>query len=90
MLALNYILLFLQELPKLRINLGKGNDDATVTTINHAISRNPGRKTRQNTINNNNKLKSNIQKKSNRRSNNLISDDETTEEEFSSSEHESE
>ena len=75
----------IQELPKLRINLGIGDGPAVVTTIEKEGGRNPNRQTRRkNFSNNNHKLKSNSKSKQKRRSK-KDSSDESSAVELSSS-----
>ena len=75
----------IQELPKLRINLGIGDGPAVVTTIDQERGRNPNRQTRRkNFSNNNHKLKSNSKSKQKRRSK-KDSSDESSAVELSSS-----
>jgi IS1 family transposase len=75
----------IQELPKLRINLGIGDGLAVVTTIDQERGRNPNRQTRRKNISNNNhKLKSNSKSKQKRRSK-KDSSDESSAVELSSS-----
>lgn len=77
-------------MPKLRINLGTGDDTATVITIDQEKLRHPARNTRRRTIsNNNNKARSNIKKRNTRRSKKYTSD-ESTDEEYAPSDNESE
>jgi len=77
-------------LPKLRINLGKGDDAATVTTVDVDKSKYPNRNMRRRSISNNNKKARIHHKKKNRRKSRNDSSDESTDVEYSSSDNESE
>ena len=67
----------------MRISLGTGNEEATVTTIGRDKTRYPSRNRRASRINNNNNKTKRKTRRSNKRrsTGDFVADDETTEEE---------
>ena len=76
--------LILQELPKLRINLGRGDGAATITKVDQEKPNSLRRKSQKMNINNNIRSKSKSKKKNARRSKIRLDSDESTEAEYSS------